>query len=84
MQKVVVELSAKQAEQLFDQLPPAVKIRLARKWEREQWPDQLRQTLRRVQARVRKHPDWAKEALKAIGPARREFYARRRRRQRPA
>ena len=80
MQKVSVELSAKQAERLLEQLAPSVKIHLVRRWERELWPERFRRLLTRIDQRLRRNPRLAREALKTIGPARRAFYARRARR----
>ena len=79
MQKVSVELSAKQAEQLLAQLSPAVKIHLVRRWEQETWPERFCQLVTRIDQRARQHPRLAKEALKTVGSTRRAFYARRHR-----
>ena len=49
MQKLSVQLSPKQAEQLLDQLPRALKIRLVRRWAREIWPVRFRQLLARLE-----------------------------------
>lgn len=78
MQKVLVELSMKQARQLLNQLSPKLKIYLVRQWELETWPTRFRHLLTRIDARARRNPRLAREALKAIGPARRASYARRR------
>ena len=80
MQKVSVELSAKQAEQLLAQLSPAIRIHLVRQWEQETWPVRFRHLLTRIDRQIRQRPAWAREAMKVVGPARRAFYARRRRR----
>ena len=77
MQKISVRLSTKQAEQLLEQLSPAVKIRLVRRWERQTWPERFRRLLARIDRRVQQHPRSAREALKSAAQARREFYARR-------
>lgn len=77
MPKPVLELSTKQAEQLLDQLPPAVKIRLVRRWKQQDWAVQFRRLLDRIDARLRKNPQLRRDALRVIEPARREFYARR-------
>lgn len=79
MQKVAVELSTRQAEQLLEQLSPSAKIQLLRRWERETWPERFRQLIARIDRSVRKNPQSAREALKAVEPARRAFYARRNR-----
>lgn len=80
MQKIAVELSTKQAEWLLDQLSPAVKIRLVRRWEHQTWPLRFRRLLAQIDQRVQRHPKLSQDALKAIEPARRAFYASRRRR----
>ena len=80
MRKVELGLSEQLAEQLLEQLSPRVKIHLVRRWEQETWPTRFRQLLARIDQRARRHPRLVREALKAIEPARREFYARRRRR----
>ena len=80
MQKVSVELSPQQAEQLLEQLSPAVKIQLVRRWEQETWPKRLQQLLQRVDQRWKRHPQLAQRALRDIAPARRAFYAARGRR----
>ena len=72
-------LTVRQAEQLFEHLSPAVKIRLVRRLEQETWPVRFRLLLARIDQRLRKSPRLAREALKTVGPARRAFYARRRR-----
>ena len=77
MQKVSVELSTEQAEQLLEQLSPAVKIRLVRRWEHETWPRRLRHLLARIDRRVKRHPRLFDRAMKVVGPARRASYARR-------
>lgn len=78
-QKVSVELSPKQAEELLEQLPPAVKIRLVRQWEQETWPRRLRHLLARVDRRVKRSPRLFDRAMRVVGPARRASYARRNR-----
>ena len=80
MRKVELGLSEQQAEQLLEQLSPRVKIHLVRRWEQETWPTRFRALLARIGQRARRHPRLVREALKVIEPARREFYARRRRR----
>ena len=79
MQKTSVDLTAKQAEQLLKQLSPKVKMYLVRQWELETWPARFRKLLAQIDARVRRNPRLVREALKAVGPARRASYARRRR-----
>jgi hypothetical protein len=79
MQKVSVELSAKQAEQLLDQLSVQVKIRLVRRWEQQTWPERFRQLLQQMDHRIQQDPRLVREALQVVGPARRAFYASRRR-----
>ena len=79
MRKVVIELSTEQAEQLLEQLPSDAKLDLVRRWEQETWPVRFRRLLARIDRKVKQNPRWAREALKAVGPARRAFYARRRR-----
>lgn len=78
--KTTPDLTTRQAEQLFEQLSPTVKIRLVRRWEQETWPVRFRLLLAQIDRRVQQHPQWARAALKSIGPARRAFYAARRRR----
>jgi hypothetical protein len=80
MQKVSIDLSIKQAEQLLEQLPVETKVVLVRRWEQEMWPQRLRDLLAQIDRRVQKHPRLAKEAMKVVGPARRAFYAARRHR----
>ena len=80
MQKVSVELSPKQAEQLLNQLELKIKIHLVRRWEQETWPERFRQLLARIDRRVRRNPRLVRETLKTLEPARRAFYARRHRR----
>ena len=77
--EIELGLSAQQAEQLLEQLSPTVKLHLVRRWERETWPVRFRQLLARLDARIRRNPRLVRDALKTIGPARRAFYARRRR-----
>ena len=77
MKKVGVELSAKQAEQLLNQLPVSVKIYLVRRWAKETWPDRFRRLLQGIDDRLDQNPSLKRQALKAIGPARRAFYASR-------
>ena len=79
MQKVSVELSAKQAAQLLNQLAPSIKIQLVRQWEQETWPERLRQLLVEVDRRVQRHPHLFDRAMKVVEPARRASYARRHR-----
>ena len=76
MRKVSVELSAKQAQRLLNQLSPKVKIYLIRQWELETWPIRLRNLLAQIDARVRRNSRLARQALKTVGPARRALYAR--------
>ena len=78
--KMSTDLTERQAEQLLEHLSPAVKIRLVRRFEQETWPVRFRLLLAQIDRRVRQHPQWARAALKSIGPARRAFYAARRRR----
>ena len=79
MQKVSVQLSTKQAEQLLNQLSPKVKLYLVRLWEQETWPERFRQLLARVERRAQRNPRLVRKALNAIGPARRAFYESRNR-----
>lgn len=79
MQKVAVELSEKQAEQLLEQLSPTVKLQLVRRWEHQTWPTRFQQLLARLDQRLRQAPRLAQEARKTIGPSRRAFHARRHR-----
>ncbi len=80
MRKVHLELSPQQAEQLLDQLPVETKIDLVRRWEHVTWPKRFRRLLAQIDRRVRSRPRLARAALKAVGPARRAFYAGRHRR----
>jgi len=89
MPKVVIQLSAKQAAQLRQQLSPAVKIRvkpLKSDARRRRALRELRQIVEEIQARARRNPRLARAALRDIEPARREFWkkyaARRARHQR--
>ena len=77
MQKVSVDLSARQAERLLEQLSPQVKIRLVRRWEQKLWPARFRQLLTQIDQRVRRNRGAAQAALKVVLPARRAFYASR-------
>jgi len=77
--EIELGLSEQQAEQLLEQLSPTAKLHLVRRWEQETWPVRFRQLLARIDRTVQQNPRWAREALKAVGPARRAFYARRRR-----
>lgn len=86
------DLTMRQAEELFERLAPAAKIRLVRRLspalkiqlvrslEQETWPERFRQLLAQIDRRVRQHPQRARTALNSVGPARRAFYAARRRR----
>ena len=75
MKRIGLELSEQQAEVLLEQLSPAAKLQLVRRWEHQTRSDQFRALLARIDARLRRHPTWAREALKVVGPARRAFYA---------
>ena len=74
---VQLELSEPQAERLLDQLAPAVKIRLVRRWGHQTRSAQFRTLVARIDARLRRNPRLAREAMKVVGPARRALYARR-------
>ena len=78
--EIELGLSEQQAEYLLERVSPKVRLHLVRRWERETWPQRLRQLLARVDQRVRQSPHLAREALKAMAPARRAFHAARRRR----
>ena len=82
MKKISVELSEKQAERLLEQLPVSVKIYLLRRWEKQTWPARLGQLLSKIDSHVRGNPRLAQKALKVVGPARQDYYARRNRHQR--
>ena len=79
MKKISLELSEAQVEQLLDELPLPRKIEVVRRWEQETWPKRFRQLLAKIDRRLKQNPRLAKEARKAIGPARRAFYAGRHR-----
>ena len=79
MKQVSVHLSNQQVEELLEQLPPSRKLQLARRWEQETWQKRFRQVLANVDRRLKRNPRLAKEARKAIGPARRAYYASRHR-----
>ena len=76
-QKVELELPVEQVEQLLDQLSPALKIRLVRRWEQNDRLARFRTLLMRIDRRLRRNPRLAREAMKVVEPARRAFYARR-------
>ena len=76
-QKVELELPVEQIEQLLDQLSPTLKIRLVRRWEQTDRLARFRALLARVDRRLRRNPRLAREAMNAVEPARRAFYARR-------
>jgi len=80
MKNLDLRLSARQAEQLLNQLPMVVKIYLVRRWEKETWPQRFRLLLERVDKRLEQNPRVAQDALNSVGPARRAFYAARRNR----
>ena len=77
--QIAVELSAKQAENLLEQLPMRLKIHLVRRWEKETWPDRFRRLIARIDQSVGKKPDLVRQALKTVDPARRALHARRNR-----
>jgi hypothetical protein len=77
MQKITLELSEKQAEQVLQQLSQPVKIRLVRRFEQETWPQRLRDLLTRIDRRVKRHPRLFDRAMKVVQPVRRASYARR-------
>ena len=79
MKRLSVQLSKRQAEQLLNQLSPRVKIHFVRRWQQETWEARFRQLVARVQQRARRNPHLTAQALREIEPARRAFYAGRRR-----
>ena len=78
--EIALGLSEQQAEYLLERVSPQVRLHLVRRWERETWPQRFQQLLARLDQRVRRSPRLAREALKAIAPARQAFHAARRRR----
>ena len=77
--KIAMNLSVRQAEQLLDQLSPAVKIHLVRRWQKQTWPDRFQQLLNRIDRRIRRNPALAREALKELRPNGQASHAGRRR-----
>ena len=77
MQKVVLQMTPEQIAQVLNGLPRVTKMDWVRRWEKELWPERFRQLLSRIDSRVRRYPEKARQALKSMDQTRQAFHARR-------
>lgn len=74
--KVTLELSPNQVEELIEKLPMEEKIKLVRKLEKETWRKRMDKILKNIDERRKKYKISTKEISQEIEKARQEFYAR--------
>ncbi len=76
MPKVILEMDAKEARELIEQLPLDDKIKLVKELEKETWAKRINNLFKAVDAQRKKHRLSSKAILKETANARKEFYAR--------
>ena len=79
MQKVSVELTEQQAEQLLDQLSPEKKIQLVRRWERKVRRDRWEPLVLKMRERFAQRPLSARAIRRLCETVRQDRFARARR-----